>query len=482
VEIWKNVQKHLPDWLSTITNQIPGLNKPPTTIPNEAETPEPIADPRMAATPEPSKTGEQHVKMAADSLRKLFEDNIPTSVRHALKDDYEQVQSMLEKLEHGHVHIAVFGRVSVGKSSLLNALLGKNVFSTSVLHGETKQASMNEWSEYSDHGIYLIDTPGINEINGEERERLAFEVSRRADLLLFVIDSDITEVEFEALKQVAQVHRPIILVVNKADRYTEAERKQLRAILRTRTQGIIAPENIVFTVSQARNQTVITVDDNGEEQESVRVRPIDVSALKTRLWDIVEADGKTLSALNASLFASDLSQEVSERILQVKREVGAKTINMYCAAKGIAVGLNPVPVADLVAALAIDATMIVHLSKIYGLPMSVSESKQLITVILTHLSLLMGATWAVNILSSALKVTSVGLSTVLTAATQGALAWYSTLVIGRVAERWLANGKSWGEAGPKFVVQQILDSLDRDSVMSEAREEILSYIRTKKDK
>jgi hypothetical protein len=135
-----------------------------------------------------------------------------------------------------------------------------------------------------------------------------------------------------------------------------------------------------------------------------------------------------------------------------------------------------------VAALAIDATMIVHLSKIYGWPMSVSESKQLITVILTHLSLLMGATWAVNILSSALKVTSVGLSTVLTAATQGALAWYSTLVIGRVAERWLANGKSWGEAGPKFVVQQILDSLDRDSVMSEAREEILSYIRTKKDK
>lgn len=120
-----------------------------------------------------------------------------------------------------------------------------------------------------------------------------------------------TEVEFEALKQVAQVHRPIILVVNKADRYNENERKQLRAILRTRTQGIIAPENIVFTVSQPRNQTVITVDENGEEHESVRIRPVDIAALKTRLWDIIEADGKTLSALNASLFASDLSQEVS---------------------------------------------------------------------------------------------------------------------------------------------------------------------------
>ncbi|MFZ1231693.1 MAG: GTP-binding protein [Thiofilum sp.] len=448
----------------------------------ESDTIEVTTEPRMAETPEPSKSGEQHLKLATDSLRKLFEDNIPDSVRDALQDDYEQVKAMLDKLEQGHVHIAVFGRVSVGKSSLLNALIGKTIFSTSVLHGETKQASMSAWSEYTDHGIYLIDTPGINEVHGEEREKLAFEVSRRADLLLFVVDSDLTEVEFEALKQVAQVHRPIILVVNKADRYNENERKQLRAILRTRTQGIIAPENIVFTVSQPRNQTVITVDENGEEHESVRIRPVDIAALKTRLWDIIEADGKTLSALNASLFASDLSQEVSERILQVKRELGAKTIRLYCIAKGVAVAVNPIPVADLVAAAAVDAAMVLHLSKLYGLPMSMKESKELITVIATHLTLLMGATWAVHLLSSALKVSTFGVSTLLTAATQGALAWYSTLVIGQVAERWLANGKSWGDAGPKFVVQQILDSLDRDSVMSEAREEILSYIRTKKEK
>jgi hypothetical protein len=50
-------------------------------------------------------------------------------------------------------------------------------------------------------------------------------------------------------------------------------------------------------------------------------------------------------------------------------------------------------------------------------------------------------------------------------------------VVGRVAERWLANGKSWGEAGPKLTVEQILDSLDRDSVIAEAREEIMTYLR-----
>ncbi|MFN3786679.1 MAG: GTP-binding protein HSR1, partial [Thiothrix sp.] len=54
---------------------------------------------------------------------------------------------------------------------------------------------------------------------------------------------------------------------------------------------------------------------------------------------------------------------------------------------------------------------------------------------------------------------------------------YSTLVVGRVAEEWLVNGKSWGDAGPKLTVARILESLDRDSILSEAREEIMGYLR-----
>ena len=91
--------------------------------------------------------------------------------------------------------------------------------------------------------------------------------------------------------------------------------------------------------------------------------------------------------------------------------------------------------------------------------------------------LLYGSFWAVNIASSALKITTVGLSTVLTGVTQGAIAWYSTLVIGRAAEQYLAKGKSWGESGAKLAVAEILDSLDRDSIMKEAKQEIMSYLK-----
>lgn len=442
-----------------------------------SSTTETAVTPEQPGTKKPV-TGDSHLKLATESIRQLLDDKrIPDSVRNVLNEDYSQVQRMLDKLEHGHIHIAVFGRVSVGKSSLLNALLGKEAFSVSVLHGETKQSNMQNWEEYEDGGLFLIDTPGINEVDGVERERMAHDVAERSDLVLFVVDSDLTDIEFRALKTVATGHRPTLLVVNKADRYTEKEQRELRAIIRERTQGIISHENIVFTTAQASHQVIITIDADGTEHETTRSRPMDIINLKTRLWDILESEGKTLAALNASLFAGNLSNEVGQRILEVKHELGEKTIRMYCLSKGMAVALNPIPVADLLAAAAIDAGMIVHLSRLYGLPMSASEAGELIRTILGHLILLMGTTWAVNLLSSVLKLSTGGLSTVLTATTQGAIAWYSTLVVGSVAERWLANGKSWGEAGPKLAVQQILDSLDRDSVVAEARDEILTYMR-----
>jgi hypothetical protein len=51
-------------------------------------------------------------------------------------------------------------------------------------------------------------------------------------------------------------------------------------------------------------------------------------------------------------------------------------------------------------------------------------------------------------------------------------------VVGRAAEQYLAAGCSWGEEGPKRVVRNILDSIDRDSILARARKDILARIST----
>jgi len=471
MKILKRAQSYLPSWFSTTENE--------SHINNHINS----SDDIKAEQDMDTGKGAKNIDLAKESLSQLLDDSrVPDSVRDVLRNEYKQLRVMLDKLENGHLHIAVFGRVSVGKSSVLNALLGKDAFSVSILHGETKTEGIEEWKEVDAGGVYLIDTPGINEVDGEERERLAHEVASRSDLLLFVIDSDLTDVELSALKMVAATNRPIILVVNKADQYNEDEVLQLRTIIRKRVAGIIAPENIVFSAASPSKQTVIMVDEEGNEKETVRQRPVDILNVKSRLWDIIESEGKTLSALNASLFAGNLSEQLGDKLLETRKQVGEETIHMYCIGKGVAVALNPIPVADLLAAAAIDISMVIHLSKIYGLPMSKTEAGDLIKTIAAQMLVLYATFWTIHLASSALKIGTVGFSTIVTGVAQGTVAWYSTLVVGRVAEDYLAKGKSWGDTGPKLTVQSILESLDRDSVMSDAKEEIVQYLKGKTTK
>jgi len=433
-----------------------------------------------AATEGGSEATPGHLDLARESLRDLVADpRIPPEVRESLAEDYRQVEAMLAKLEQGHIHIAVFGRVSVGKSATLNALLGQRRFSTSPLHGETKATQMGRWQEYESGGVFLIDTPGLNEVQGEERERLAHEVAGRADLVLFVVDGDLTETEIRALRILVTLQRPTILVFNKIDRYTREERDLLFASLRRHTAGFIDRRNIVGISAMPAERVIIRVDATGRETETLHQPEPEIAALKARLWELLEAEGETLAALNASLFASNLSDQVGRRILAAKRELGATLIRNYCIAKGVAVALNPLPVADLLAAVAVDASMIVHLSKLYGLPISRGEAADLGKTIAGQMALIMGTVWAVNLVSSALKLGTGGLSTLLTGGAQGAVAYYATYVVGQAAEEYLAQGKSWGETGPKHVIRAILEGIDRDSILAQARADIAARLKAR---
>ncbi len=421
-----------------------------------------------------------HSMQAAASLRALLDDpQIPTSVRSGLAADFARLESMLGKLERGELHIAVFGRVSVGKSALANALLGEDAFTVGVLHGTTREAGQRSWQEVAGSGLHLIDTPGIDELDGEAREKLAFDVAGVSDLVIFVVDGDMTRRERDALQLLARTERPLLVALNKADRYGDDERERLLARLRERTTGIVRAEDVVATSAQPAPVKRVHVDGDGEEQIELVEQMPELEALRARLGAVVETEGKTLAALNASLFAGRLSDQVGARIADARRELAARVIRQYCIAKSVAVALNPIPVADLLAAGALDAALVMHLGRVYGLPLTKSEAGTLIAVISAQLAALMGAIWGVHLVASALKGLSAGMSTLVTAGAQGALAWYATELVGRAAEKYLIAGKSWGEHGPKRVVSEIVESLDRDSILREARAEILARLRAR---
>ncbi len=415
-----------------------------------------------------------------DSLKELLNDShIPATVRLQLNDEYQQVQQLIDKLENQQVHIIAFGKVSSGKSSLLNALIGKQQFSTSPLHGETKTQQSTEWNKYQDHNMVVIDTPGTDEVAGEARQQMAHKAAEIADIILFVTDGDLTQSQLQQLKQIAQPNTQIILVLNKIDLYTDEEIKDLVQSLSEKTQEIIHPKNIVTSCAAPIPQLLIKEDAQGKQtREKITVK-VDVTQVKQRIWNILEQDGKTLTALNASIFAGEISQKIAEKVTKLRASAADKVGTTYSIAKGVGVAFNPIPVADLLIAAGLDVAMIRKLSQVYGLPIVGKEASKLTITIMAQIAALMGAVWGINLLSSALKTVSAGLSTTLTAGAQGALAYYATYLVGKIAEEYFIRGKSWGEKGPKQVAKEIVNGLDKNSILIEAREKILDRIKSK---
>jgi len=433
---------------------------------------------RSPAKTNPTANPERQLLEANRNLRELIEDtSIPAAVRAELAAEFEEIDSISNKLRAGEVHLAAFGRVGVGKSSLLNALLGRDAFSTSPLHGETKKEGRAVWQSLREGHVVLIDTPGIDELDGVEREELARRISRRADITLMLCEGDLTDSEFQALRELCSAQRTVLLVLNKADRYTSDEQQALLQRLRERCTGLLPADQVVTASAAPRPETVIRIDGSGRETAALRERKPDTALLKERLWALLEKEGQSLAALNAALFASELDEKVASRIVAARKSVAEKIIRKYCVGKGLLVALNPVPVTDLLAAAGGDIALVIHLGEVYGFQLSRREAAKLLLTISAQMVALMGAYWGMNLVTSALKTASAGLSTALTAAAQGALAWYATLVTGRMAQTWFSRGKSWGSGGPRETARAILDSLDRDSIMQSARQDILARLK-----
>jgi small GTP-binding protein len=161
-----------------------------------------------------------------------------------LAGELAQLRDLGHKLDESTIEIAAFGMVSRGKSSVLNALMGKDVFEVGVTHGTTVERAAQRWQH--DPGghpglegaqLVVVDTPGIDEVGGEVREVLARDVARHADLILFIVSGDMQRREVLALSELREVHKPIILVFNQVDRYPEIDRDQIYAKIKCFTRS-----------------------------------------------------------------------------------------------------------------------------------------------------------------------------------------------------------------------------------------------------
>ncbi len=416
-------------------------------------------------------------KTQSDLGKLLNEKKLSRESRELLAEDYRQLNRIIDKIENQQFHIAVFGRVSVGKSSLLNALLGKTHFSTSVLHGETKETSDIEWTAYQDHALRFIDTPGIDEFDGKVREDIAKQAVQSADMVLFVVDGDMTQIEFDALAETKSQVKSLIVIVNKSDRLNHVESEQIRDSIRQKLDALTSASQrggnipLLFVAAQPRDKEIIKVAADGSESVTTITPPSHIDSLKETIWQQLSESGHQLQALSAAMFATHITEKIGHEIVTARADIANDIIRKYCIGKALAVGLNPIPLLD-VSVVVGDIAMIKHLGNVYGFETNSTEAGQLMKSVIAEMGLVLGTSFGVQALSSVLKGLSAGLSTALTASAQGIAAYYGTYLVGKACEEYFKKGAGWGDDGAKKVLQDMLDNIDKEEVLAEAKADI----------
>lgn len=118
------------------------------------------------------------------------------------------------------LHIALFGRTNVGKSSLLNAVAGQDVSITSPVPGTTTDVVEKSMELLPLGPVVFLDTAGLGDETelGEARMERTRRVLNRADVVLLVCESGVfTQHEEEVVEQARGRKLPLIIVINKVD-------------------------------------------------------------------------------------------------------------------------------------------------------------------------------------------------------------------------------------------------------------------------
>jgi len=402
----------------------------------------------------------EKVDAARETLRAVQQqiDQIENEVtRQALASRTREIEASLNRRE---IRVVVFGTGSAGKTSLINAVIGRIAGQTGVgqVGAPMGTTTIESTSRLQLRGlgrdILLTDTPGILEagVVGTEREQAARRLATEADLLLFVVDNDLRQSEYTVLRSLLAIGKRSLLVFNKTDLYPEADREALLGQIQQRLQDLISAEDIVPI---AANPQPVQL----ESGEWLTPEP-DIFPLLQRVAAVLRSEGENLVADNILLQSQQLGEAARQQIDDQRRQQAEKIVDRYQWIVAGAVTVTPLPGVDLLATAAINAQMVIELGRVYGCEINLERGRDLAISLAKTLVSLGVVRGAFELLSITLQ-TNVG-TFLVGRAIQGVTAAYLTRIAGKSFIEYFRCNQDWGDGGMTEVVQEQFRLNQRD--------------------
>ena len=344
----------------------------------------------------------------------------------------------LFRLKEKKIRIGIYGKSGVGKSSVLNSLLKKEIFKTDVINGSTREIKSEEWSLKVQNlrSIELLDSPGFDFCNIKFPDKV-YSCINHSDLILFVVSGDINRNELSEISSLIKDGKKIILILNKIDLLNKNELKEII-------------ENLEFKLPKDLNIPIIINHENN---------------LINYLTKIINKHGEILLTLNSLQLADKLFLQIKEQRLKRRQKLAQSIIGKFSTIKASAVALNPFIFLDLAGSFALDTALINELSKIYGLNLKGESTKKIFKNISIN-NLFLGVTQvgintSFNIIKKVILLTAPFTNGVSLlpygpiAIMQAAIAIYSTKVLGKLAAKEIFIRSKVSFIEPFMMIQNI---------------------------
>ncbi len=344
----------------------------------------------------------------------------------------------LLRLKEKKLRIGAYGKSGVGKSSVLNSLLKKDIFKTDIINGTTKEIQSETWTlkDQTLNSLELIDSPGFDFCNIKFPDKV-YSYINHSDLILFIVSGDLNRNELNEISSFIKDGKKIILILNKIDLFNKNELKEII-------------ENINFKLPKNLNIPIIINKENN---------------LKNYITKLINQNGEILLTLNSIQLADKLFLKIKEQRLKRRLKLAQSTIGKFSTIKASAVALNPFIFFDVAGSFALDTALINELSKIYGLKLKGESTKKIFkNISINNLCLgitQVGVNTSFNLIKKLILITAPftnGLSLLPygpIAIIQAAIAIHSTKILGKLAAKEIFVRSKASYIEPAILIQNM---------------------------
>jgi predicted GTPase/uncharacterized protein (DUF697 family) len=253
-----------------------------------------------------------------------------------LKKEYDAIKKAI-------VNIAISGQSGSGKSSLINAIVGKKVAQVGITE------TTLEIKKYTSNGIHFSDLPGCGTEKFPVKNYIEHCKLESFDAVIIVTANRFYENDIWLIKEMIKIGRPVYVVRTKMD----------ESIMNGKYDDNLTEYQVFEKVKTDIKNNIGNIPIKGIYLTSAR-EPLKMDLSKL-LLDIQQ----NLSGIKKQRFIADVAP-LNEQIINAKSLIAKKAVS-YGAYIAAANGINPIPGLDIALDVAILLEMSKEIQSIYGL-------------------------------------------------------------------------------------------------------------------